>query len=266
MMNVLPGLAAVLALLPAAVLPLRRADVVDSRAFWILLAVAVAGPLAYVLVRIGAGWGGGLALNLWVSIAASAVFYFGLCVFIRVAAGMAPIMMGYLALLGLVAVGGQLAAGTPAASYTLSGVLIVHIVLSVTAYALATIAAVAGVAVVLKQRALKRKTAGRLARLLPAVAVADLFQVWLLTMAAGVLGVDILAGMATEYALSGVLMQFEHKTLFAILAFAVITILLLLHAGAGVRGRMAARGILIGYLLLTLGYPGVKFVTDVLLA
>ena len=34
----------------------------------------------------------------------------------------------------------------------------------------------------------------------------------------------------------------------------------------GLRGRVAARGVLIGYLLLTLGYPGVKFVTDVVMA
>ena len=31
-------------------------------------------------------------------------------------------------------------------------------------------------------------------------------------------------------------------------------------------GRRAARYVLVAYLLLTLGYPGVKFVTDVLLA
>ena len=266
MTHVLIGLTAVAALLPAAVLPLYRAEVVGGRTFWALLAAAVAGPMAFVLAEIGGGWGGGLALNLWVSIAASAVLYFGLCVFIRAASGLAPLMLGYLAVLGLVAVGGQVAAGVPAGSYNLTGVLIVHIILSVVAYALATIAAVAGVAVLLKQRALKRKMSSRLARLLPAVAVADLFQVWLLTMAAGVLGVDILAGMATQYALTGTLLQFEHKTLFAILAFAVISILLLLHAGAGVRGRMAARGVLMGYLLLTLGYPGVKFVSEVLLA
>jgi len=266
MTSALAGLAAVAALLPAAVLPLRRAELLRSRVFWVLLVVAVAGPLAFVVAEVGTGWRGGLALNLWVTIAASAMLFFGLCVFVRPASGMTPLMLGYLAALGLIAVGGQVAAGAPAGSYNLTGVLIVHIVLSVGAYALATIAAVAGVAVVLKQRALKRKTSSRLARLLPAVAVADLFQMWLLAMAAGVLGVDILAGMATEYALSGVLLRFEHKTLFSILGFVVISILVLLHASAGVRGRLAARGVLIGYLLLTLGYPGVKFVSDVLLA
>ncbi len=34
----------------------------------------------------------------------------------------------------------------------------------------------------------------------------------------------------------------------------------------GIRGRRAARWALLAYLLLTLAYPGVKFVTDVLMA
>ena len=265
MWNALAGLAAILAMLPAAVVPLRRPDWAGRPVFWALLALAVLGPLAYVATHLDWPWRGGLALNLWVSIAASAVLYLGLCVFIRVATGLAPLMLGYLAVLGLVAVGGEAIAG-PHPPYTISSLLLVHIVLSVGAYALATIAAVSGAAVVIKQRALKRKSSGMLARSLPAVAVSDLFQVWLLAMAGGVLGVDIVAGMATQYVLTGVLMEIEHKTLLSLLAFAVIVGLVALHARAGLRGRRAARGVLIGYLLLTLGYPGVKFVTDVVLA
>jgi ABC-type uncharacterized transport system permease subunit len=49
-------------------------------------------------------------------------------------------------------------------------------------------------------------------------------------------------------------------------AFVVIAVLLLAQRWAGMRGRRAARLVLLGYLLLTLGYPGVKFVTDVLIA
>jgi ABC-type uncharacterized transport system permease subunit len=39
-----------------------------------------------------------------------------------------------------------------------------------------------------------------------------------------------------------------------------------LHYRSGLRGRRAARVVLVAYLLLTLAYPGVKFVTDVLLS
>src|SRR3546814_14961247 len=58
----------------------------------------------------------------------------------------------------------------------------------------------------------------------------------------------------------------SHKTLLAVLAFVVIAVLLLLHYRSGLRGRRAARIVLVAYLLLPLAYPRVKFVTDVLLA
>jgi len=134
------------------------------------------------------------------------------------------------------------------------------------AYALATLAAVAGAAVVIKQGALKRKRPGPLSRVLPAVAEAERLQVRLLGAAGAVLGIDIVSGMVAEYAASGLLLRFEHKTVFALLAFAVIAALLALHVRTGARGRGVARLVLVAYLLLTLGYPGVKFVTDVLLA
>jgi len=50
-----------------------------------------------------------------------------------------------------------------------------------------------------------------------------------------------------------------------LLAFAVIGALLVLHYRSGLRGQRAARLVLLAYLLLTLAYPGVKFVTDVVI-
>ena len=72
--------------------------------------------------------------------------------------------------------------------------------------------------------------------------------------------------MATLYLTSGRLLALDHKIAFSILAFLVIGGLLVAHRHAGIRGRRAAHFILLGYLLLSLAYPGVKFVTDVLLA
>ena len=54
--------------------------------------------------------------------------------------------------------------------------------------------------------------------------------------------------------------------MLTVTAFLVIAGLLIGHFRIGVRGRMAARFVLLAYLLMTLGYPGVKFVTDVLMA
>ena len=57
----------------------------------------------------------------------------------------------------------------------------------------------------------------------------------------------------------------NHKTVLTLASFVVIGALVIAQRWLGVRGRRAARMALLGYLLLTLGYPGVKFVTEVLL-
>ena len=72
--------------------------------------------------------------------------------------------------------------------------------------------------------------------------------------------------MALQYGDNGRLLILNHKTTLTVTAFAVIGVLLVAHYRTGLRGRKAARFVLLAYLLLTLGYPGVKFVTDVLLA
>ena len=77
--------------------------------------------------------------------------------------------------------------------------------------------------------------------------------------------VPIVTGMGAQYALDGSLVELNHKTILTGAAFLVIGALLLARRIWGMRGRRAARVVLIGYLLLTLAYPGVKFVTDVLI-
>ena len=81
-----------------------------------------------------------------------------------------------------------------------------------------------------------------------------------------VLGVGVLSGMATQYLNVGPLLVLDRKTLFSLLAFVVIGLLLWLNWSTGLRGRRATRFVLAAYLLLTLAYPGVKFVKDVLLS
>jgi len=141
-----------------------------------------------------------------------------------------------------------------------------HIVVSIATYGLATVAAVAGIAVLLQERALKQKRSSPLLQALPAVAEGERLFTSLLAAAEVVLGVGVLSGMATQYLLSGRLLVLDHKTLFSLLAFVVIGLLLWLNWSTGLRGRRASRFVLAAYLLLTLAYPGVKFVRDVLLS
>ena len=80
------------------------------------------------------------------------------------------------------------------------------------------------------------------------------------------LACGLLSGMAAEFFQSGELIVLNHKIALSLMTFAVIVVLLLVHARTGIRGRRAARYFLAAYLLIVLAYPGVKFVTDVVLA
>jgi ABC-type uncharacterized transport system permease subunit len=131
---------------------------------------------------------------------------------------------------------------------------------------LVTIAAIAALAAFLQERALKRKRPNDLTRLLPSIADCDRLLVGLLQVGESVLALGLVTGMAVQYRETGQIMVLNHKTILTIAAFVVIGGLLICHYGSGVRGRLAARIVLLAYLLLTLGYPGVKFVTDVLMA
>ncbi len=259
------SLTALLALVPASILPYRRPEAHRDLLFWSLLAVAVAGPAAYSVAQFGAVWQTGLANALWISTAASAAIFTLLAAVTREAWRLSPLLLPYLCLLAVLAI---ILGGVPPRS-GLTGApsawLTVHIVVSVTTYALCTLAAVSSFAVVLQERALKRKQPGPMSRRLPPMADAERLELGLLIAAELVLGGGILTGVALQYLGSGQLLAFDHKTVLSLLAFATIGVLLVLRGLSGLRGQRAARLVLLAYLLLTLAYPGVKFVTDVLI-
>ncbi len=259
------SLTALLALVPASILPYRRPEAHRDLLYWSLLAVAVAGPAAYSVAQFGAVWQTGLASALWISTAVSAAIFILLAAVTREAWRLSPLLLPYLCLMALLAV---IWGGVPPRS-GLTGApsawLAIHIVVSVATYALCTLAAVSSCAVVLQERALKGKQPGPMSRRLPPMADAERLELGLLIAAELVLGGGILTGMSLQYLASGYLLAFDHKTVLSLLAFATIGVLLVLHVRSGLRGQRAARLVLLAYLLLTLAYPGVKFVTDVLI-
>ena len=260
------GIAALMALLPASLLSYRRSEQRPDLLFWAVLGAAVAGPLAYSLVVLFDAWKTGVAIALWLSIAASLLIFAALAALAREAWRLAPLLLPYLCLLALLALawGQQPDPGPPASAPDLW--LALHIAVSLATYALATIAAVAGVAALIQERGLKAKRPAALSRRLPSIADAEALQIRLLAAAEMVLGVGVLSGMGLQYVSQGTVLALDHKTILSLLAFAVIGLLLIVHHRTGLRGRRAARLVLVAYLLLTLAYLGVKFVTDVLVA
>jgi ABC-type uncharacterized transport system permease subunit len=259
-------LVALVTLLPAAAVRWRSRDARDGTFFgW--LALAVFGPSFLVVAELGGHWRTGFAMSLWISIAATMALFLVLAAVTRHAWRLTPILLPLLLLLGLFATMWEKAPDRPVPPGVPVGWLDVHIVSAVATYGLLTIAAVAGFAVFLQERALKAKRQTALTRLLPGMAESEALEVGLLVAAESVLALGVASGMAASYFVShGELLTFDHKTVLSLAAFAVIGALLIARRVSGVRGRKAARFALLAYLLLTLAYPGVKFVTDVLMA
>lgn len=226
--------------------------------------VALAGCSVVVWAKFAGGWRSGFAPALWLTVAATlALFVLGGLG--KAAVGrLGPLLAPYLFALGVLAAIWSYAEGAafvPSDSAWLG----LHIVVSVATYALFTLAAVAGAAVFLQERALKARRPNRLTALLPAIADAERLQRGLMLWAAIVLGLGLLSGMAIEYAETARLLDLNHKTVFALAAFIVIGALIAVDRASGLAGKRAARILLLAYLFLTLAYPGVKFVTDVMI-
>lgn len=258
------SLAAVISMVPAAVAALWGPFARDLR-FWVLGAAAATGATAWAAVQARAGWETGFGEAIWVTVAGVLLGFLLLAAILRHAWRLSPILMPYLVLLAVLATIWGHAPARPLVGQAPPAWIVLHIAASVVTYVLLTLAAIAGAAVLIQEWALRHRRRYGLTRRLPSVADAERLELGLLAAAEAVLGLGILTGMGTEYFSRGTLLTFDHKTVFTIVAFIVIGVLLAAHYRVGLRGRRAARLVLVGYLLVTLGYPGVKFVTDVLL-
>lgn len=267
--SIVYSLTALVALIPATIYPYRRVAGQGGEGrspyFWGALALAFAGPTAWALTQIANRWHTGLSTALWVTIAVCMLIFTGVSAVTRSGWRLSPLLLPYLLLVAIFATVAEEApkplmhGGAPDIWIDL------HIVVSVVTYALLTLAAVASLAGFLQERALKAKRPTPLTRFLPPVTESERLQTVLLGASETVLGAGLATGMAVLYFERGTLFRPDHKTLLSLASFLVIGGLLLAQARNGVRGRKATRLVLIAYLLLTLAYPGVKFVTEVLM-
>ncbi len=263
------GLAALLTLLPAAVFPyVRRAPVAagGDALFWALIAVATVGPLALDISVAGGIWRAGFSATLWTIVSATMLVYLAVCLLWGEARRLAGLLLPYLALIGGIALVWSAVPDRPLAGATLTAWLQVHIGVSLVTYALISVAAMAALAIWLKERALRAHRAGGIAETLPSVSDAERLQFRLLAAAEIVLGLGLVTGMALQWRATGYALLLDHKAVLSLATFAVLGGVLFLNRGNGLRGRRAARAVLLAFLLITLAFPGVKFVTDVVLA
>jgi len=254
---------ALAALVPAAVAALRGGA--GRGLAWALLALALSGAAARAITLVAGSWQPGFSATLWVTVAATLAVFVAAGVLDARNWRLGPLLLPYALLLGLLATIWSHAVPPQPGAAAQSGWFAVHIAVSVATYALATLAAVAGAAVLVQEHALRRKRPTAFTRRLPSVSEGEALEFRLLAASEAVLALGLVTGMAMEFIVHDTLIAWTHKTVFAWLAFLAIGALLIAHSRGGIRGRKAARWLLVGYLLLTLAYPGVKFVHEVLI-
>jgi ABC-type uncharacterized transport system permease subunit len=262
--NLIHSLAALLSLFPLT-LAIWRGGAARNGLYWVLLGVALAGPTTLVVARYGGSWNSGLSEALWVTVLGAILLFGAISALSREAWRLSSLLFPYLILLGAIGTIWDHASESGVTNGVPGGWILLHILVSVVTYSLLTLAAIAGLAVLLRERSMRLKRRDALSDLLPSVADSERLQVRLLVASEAVLGFDMLTGMGIQLMNTGRLLAFDHKTLLTIGGFLLIGGLLFAHFRTGLRGRKAARLFLVGYLLVTLGYPGVKFVRDVLL-
>ncbi len=259
------GLSAIFALIPAIAYS-WRANFRCDYAFYAVTALACAGPLSAVIVRSHDTWQADFSTSIWITIAATMALFLVFSVFVQSAWRLAPLINGYMLILAMFGFAWQHQDNATGSFAEDTGILALHIGFAVATYGLITLAAVAGLAAFLQERALKKKRKPVLDGILPSIADCDRLVHRFLIIGETVLGLGLVTGVILNLSAGESPLAADHKTAFSLATFATIGVLLYAQSKHGLRGQRAARVVLLAYLLLTLGYPGVKFVTDVLLS
>lgn len=258
------GFIVIAAVVPALLFGLRQRPGIDST-FWMVCGMTCIAPAYAVFARSHGEWQIDFATSIWVTMSATSALFLIFASIVRDTWRLTPLFAGYMMVLAVIGFAWQ---HTPAVAMddTVGNQwLVLHIGFAVVTYALVTLGAIAGLAAFIQERALKNKTKPLLEGRLPAITDCDRLVTVFLTVGEIVLGLGLISGIALNVSSGHDLLTPDHKTVFTIGAFVIIGGLLISQAKYGLRGRKAARVVLLAYLLLTLGYPGVKFVTDVLL-
>ena len=238
------AIAAISALLPLSILA-GRGRLERNALGWLLLAAALVGGSLPAVFELQSGWRAGLSASLHVTAAATLVVFAAAVVLYAPALRLAALAGPYAILLVMLGWIASVFEVEPAVAAAPGAWFAGH--------------------VLLEERAFKARMDSWSTRVLPPLDETEALQNALLKLAAILLLLALATGAANEFFVAGQAVVFTHKILLSFLGFAVVLILLILHHRTGLRGRKAARWLLTGYLLLTLAYPGVKFVREILI-
>lgn len=145
----------------------------------------------------------------------------------------------------------------------LSGGMVAHILLSIVAYSVIALALSQALLLAIQNYQLKHRHIHDILHLLPPLQTMESTLFDLIGIGLALLTIAIGSGF---YFLEDIFAQhLIHKTVFALAAWLVLTLLLLGRMKWGWRGMIAVKWTLAGFILLTLAYFGSKLVLEVVL-
>ena len=138
-----------------------------------------------------------------------------------------------------------------------------HIILSITAYSVCTLAALQAIILAIKDQQLRRMQIVELIRKLPPLQSMEAILFQLLILGFLLLTIGLITGFMF---LNDILSQgVAHKTFLSIISWCLFAILLFGRWRHGWRGRTAIKWTLVGFIFLALAFIGSKFILEFLL-
>jgi len=135
-----------------------------------------------------------------------------------------------------------------------------HLLISLLAYAILTLAAIHAIMQIMLDRALKKKRLSILIQALPALVDIERHMFAQVKLATILIGISILTGLTWQWVDYHHFALLHHKVLLALFTFGVLVLLQVKRRRASWSTRIASRTVLTAYGLLMLAYFGVKFI------
>lgn len=233
-----------------------------QQAMWLAL---VAALLHAVTLHDGVLVPGGLDLGFFRALSVATWVIVVLLLVLAMRAPVANLGLGLLPLAALALLLALVYGGAPTAPTvpTTSSRLDFHILVSICAYAVLSLAAMQAILVGLQQRLLHDHHPGGALRALPPLSLMEALLFRMIAIGFVLLTLALASGFAF---LDDMFAQhLVHKTVLSILGWAVFGTLLLGHRLVGWRGPTAVRFTIGGIVLLVLAYFGSKFVLELIL-
>jgi len=238
-----------------------------NRLFALLLLSSVATSVSWTAYLFNTQEVSSFALAIWISLSSTLLLFGLFSTWQPSLLKLSPLVFGFslwTALWGTLWT--QMPSAPSTASISTGQGLLWHIFFTILSYGFATLAALSAFAAFWVERGLNHKRPTPLRQFLPAVLESEaiLFRFLIWTLIA--LSLGFTSGSLLNYFQAQALIVWDHKTIFSLASLIAILTLLIAHHFTGLRGRLATRLVLLAYLLMNLGFLGVKFATSVVFA